>query len=66
LVKQLKKTARNVTSNATAELSATDLSGGDATGGACTTGYCHLGGAAIPDKEAYGAGVVDAAAAVKR
>jgi lantibiotic leader peptide-processing serine protease len=66
LVKQLRKTARNVTGNATAELSATDLSGGDATGGACPTGYCHLGGPAIPDKEAYGAGIVDAAAAVKR
>ena len=47
-------------------LSATDLSGGDSAGGTCTTGYCHLGGPAVPDKEAYGAGIVNAAAAVKR
>jgi subtilisin family serine protease len=66
LVEQLTSTARKVTGNATAPLSGTDLSGGDATGGACTTGYCHLGGPAIADREAYGAGIVDAAAAVRR
>ena len=66
LVKQLTKTARKVKGNTTPGLSATDLSGGDSAGGTCPTGYCHLGGPAIPDKEAYGAGIVNAAAAVKR
>jgi len=66
LVKQLTKTARNVKGNTTPALSATDVSNGDSSGVACTTGYCHLGGPAILDKEAYGAGIVNAAAAVKR
>ncbi len=66
LVKQLTATARTVKGNTTPALSATDLSNGDSSGVACTTGYCHLGGPAIPDKEAYGAGIVNAAAAVKR
>lgn len=66
LVKQLTKTATKAKGNTTPALSATDLSGGDSAGGTCTTGYCHLGGPAIPDKEAYGAGIVNAAAAVKR
>ena len=66
LVKQLTKTARKVKGNTTPGLSATDLSGGDSAGGTCSTGYCHLGGPAIPDKDAYGAGIVNAAAAVKR
>jgi subtilisin family serine protease len=66
LIDRLQNTARNVHGNTTQPLSATDLSAGDQSGVACGTGYCHLGGAAIPDKEAYGAGVVDAAAAVGR
>ena len=66
LLQQLTKTARNVKGNTTPELLASDLSGGDSAGGSCPTGYCHLGGPAIPDRDAYGAGIVDAAAAVKR
>ena len=66
LVNQLTKTARKVKGNTTPGLSATDLSAGDSAGGTCPTGYCHLGGPAISDKEAYGAGIVNAAAAVKR
>ncbi len=31
---------------------------------ACTTGFCHLGGSPVPFTEAYGAGIVDAGAAV--
>ncbi len=50
--------------NTTPALSATDTSPGDRTGVACPSGYCHLGGRAIADAEAYGAGVVDAARAV--
>ena len=34
--------------------------------GTCTTGYCHLGGPAIPERTATGAGIVNAATAVKR
>ncbi len=46
--------------NYTPGLSATDFSNGDRNGLACSTGYCHLGGTAIEDDEAYGAGIVDA------
>jgi len=65
LVAHLKATAQDITGNTTPPLSATDTSGGDLTGGTCPSGYCHLGGAPIPDSEAYGAGLVDAAAAVE-
>jgi subtilisin family serine protease len=47
--------------NTTQPLSATDTSPGDLSNiytDDCTTGYCHLGGAAIPDDEAYGAGLL--------
>jgi len=47
--------------NPTPPLSATDTSPGDLTGVPCPTGYCHLGGSPIPDAEAYGAGLVNAA-----
>jgi lantibiotic leader peptide-processing serine protease len=50
--------------NRTQPLSATDMSGGDLTGGSCPTGYCHLDGAAISNREAYGAGVINARMAV--
>jgi hypothetical protein len=50
--------------NATPPLSATDTSSADLTGAACTNGYCHLGGKPIKTKEAFGAGLVNAAAAV--
>ena len=50
--------------NATPPLSATDTSNTDLTGDACPGGYCHLGGKAIKAKEAFGAGLVNAAKAV--
>jgi subtilisin family serine protease len=50
--------------NKTQPLSAADTSPGDLTGVACATGYCHLGGPAIDDGDAYGAGVINAAEAV--
>ena len=50
--------------NATPPLSATDTSAGDLTGAACPRAYCHLGGPAISDAEAYGAGVVHAGRSV--
>jgi hypothetical protein len=50
--------------NTTPPLSATDTSPGDNTGVACPTGYCHLGGRAISDREAYGAGILNALRAV--
>jgi len=62
----LKATARDGVRNTTPVLSATDTSPGDRTGVACATGYCHLGGPAISRREAYGAGIVDALAAVRR
>jgi subtilisin family serine protease len=57
-------TATPIRGNTTQPLSARDTSAGDYTGIACATGYCHNGGPAIADAEAYGAGLVDAAAAV--
>jgi len=45
--------------NATAPLSASDTTAGDSSGVPCTNGYCHLGGAAISNAEAYGAGLLD-------
>ena len=62
----LKNSARQVTGNQTQVLSATDKSNSDLDGSACPTGYCHLGGAAVSDSEAYGAGIVDARNAVNR
>lgn len=52
--------------NTTPPLSKTDTSAGDRTpsAGPCSGGYCHLGGKAIKAKEAFGAGLVNAAAAV--
>lgn len=58
LVSFLKEHARSAT-NSTEVLSATDLSDGDLTGTVCDQGYCHLGGGAVPNDEAYGAGIVD-------
>jgi subtilisin family serine protease len=65
LVAALKKSAHKITGNATPGVSASDTSPGDAGGPACPGGYCHLGGAAISDSDAYGAGLVNAAKAVK-
>ncbi len=64
IVAVLKGTARDA-HNTTQPLSATDTSPADRTGVPCPTGYCHLGGRAVSDREAYGAGIVDAAAAVR-
>ncbi len=50
--------------NATPPVSATDTSAADQTGDTCPFGWCHLGGAAIPDSEAYGAGIVNADRAI--
>ena len=65
LVRLLKDGAREVRGNTMRPLSARDTSPGDRTGVACPTGYCHLGGEAIEDEEAYGAGLVDARAALR-
>jgi subtilisin family serine protease len=56
LIARLKATARSV-HNVTPPLSATDTSPGDLTGVACPGGYCHLGGPAISNRNAYGAGL---------
>jgi len=66
LERTLKSSARHVTGNQTQELSATDTSKSDLTGQDCPTGFCHLGGARISDRDAYGAGIVDARRAVDR
>ena len=65
LIKILKDGAQKIHGNTTQPLSATDLSVGDLTGLLCFDGYCHLGGKAITDGDAYGAGLVDAYAVVK-
>ena len=64
LANHLKASARGA-NNRTPPLSARDRSPGDATGIACDSGYCHLGGKRIDDREAYGAGIVDARKATK-
>jgi len=65
LVSYLKATADDLHGNTTRAISATDTSPGDLSGVACPTGYCHLGGPTISDRDAYGAGLIDAAAAVR-
>ncbi|MFP5347572.1 MAG: S8 family serine peptidase [Actinomycetes bacterium] len=57
LVAQLKSQAVDRV-NYTRAVSATDTSPGDLSGVPCATGYCHLGGDRIPNREAYGAGLV--------
>jgi subtilisin family serine protease len=64
LVDVLLSSAEDPGRNTTPGLSRTDTSVSDLTGKACPTGYCHLGGGAISNSDAYGAGLVDAAAAV--
>jgi lantibiotic leader peptide-processing serine protease len=71
----LQKGARKA-KNQTPPLDPNDTSPGDRTGVPCTgdisatgqklAGYCHLGGPAISNREAYGAGIVDAWGSVKR
>ncbi len=65
LIQILKSSTSKISGNTTQVLSATDTSAADRTGVACASGYCHLGGAAIADTDAYGAGLVNAEAAVK-
>jgi len=65
LVEIVKDSAQQITGNETPPLDPSDTSPGDIGGPACPTGYCHLGGDPIPDEDAYGAGLVDAAAAVE-
>ena len=69
LLSRLKDGARRISGNTTPPWSATDTSPGDQSGVACRfidagasvpDAYCHLGGQPIPDREAYGAGLVDA------
>jgi subtilisin family serine protease len=66
LVSHLRATARAGIGNATPPLSPTDSSA-DASGAPCPAGYCHLDWSAPPisDAAAYGAGLLDAAAAVR-
>jgi lantibiotic leader peptide-processing serine protease len=61
LIARLKRLANDGPTNRTRALSATDTSPGDLTGLPCVTGYCHLEGPRIPDREAYGAGLVNVA-----
>jgi subtilisin family serine protease len=65
LARELVENARRLHGNRTPGLSASDRSPGDLSGIPCTTGYCHLGGVAIADDEAYGAGLVDIDKAVR-
>ena len=54
--------------NLTPGLLAGDQSKGDLTAlypDRCTAGYCHLGGPAIPDSDAYGAGLINLGRAVR-
>ena len=67
LIKFLKKSAVTpvkLLTNTTPPVSATDVSAADLTGDTCDFGYCHLAGKAIKAKEAFGAGLVNAAKAV--
>ncbi len=61
LVARLSSGATSPGHNLTPVLSSTDTSPGDLSGAACPTGFCHLGGKAVPDSEAYGAGLVSVA-----
>ena len=64
IIKIVKSNARKVKGNRTPPLSKTDKTAGDLTGVLCGTGYCHLGGKAVSDREAYGAGILDVYKAV--
>jgi subtilisin family serine protease len=61
LVSMLKAKAVDPGHNLTQVVSPTDTSPGDLNGVACPTGFCHLGGPAISDRDAYGAGLVNVA-----
>ncbi len=57
-VQALKDSAIDPGTNFTQVLSATDTSNADLTDEACPQGYCHLGGPAVSNADAYGAGLV--------
>jgi lantibiotic leader peptide-processing serine protease len=59
LVGMLKAKAVDPGRNFTQVVSATDTSPADLDGTACPTGFCHLGGPAIPNRDAYGAGLIN-------
>ena len=59
LIARMKRLANDDPRNYTRALSATDTSPGELVPQPCETGLCHLGGARIPDSEAYGAGLVN-------
>jgi hypothetical protein len=58
ILDRLRATARPAV-NWTTSLSPTDRAAGDLSGIPYPTGFCHLGGARIPNREAYGAGILD-------
>jgi hypothetical protein len=60
LVQFLKSHITRVAGNTTTAVSNIDTSPMDRTGDPCPYGNCHLGGPAISDADAYGAGLVDA------
>ena len=62
LVEKLKQGAKHISGNKTPPYSSTDTSPGDRVQSTCVSpyNYCHLGGAPISDREAYGAGLVNA------
>ncbi len=60
LIAQVKTRTITLSGNTTTQASATDTTAGDLGGAVCTGGYCHLGGAVIPDSEAFGTGLVNA------
>src|SRR6266536_3175420 len=59
LVSLLKAEAVDPGPNFTPVVSATDRLSGDLNHVACPTGFCHLGGPAISNREAYGAGFIN-------
>ncbi len=61
LVGMLKAKAVDPGHNFTQVVSPSDKSRADLDGTACPTGFCHLGGPAVSDSDAYGAGLVNVA-----
>jgi hypothetical protein len=61
LVSMLKAKAVDPGHNFTQVVSPSDKSHADLDGTACPTGFCHLGGPAVSDSDAYGAGLVNVA-----
>lgn len=61
LIAALKANAIIPGTNNTPPVSASDTSPADLTNVHCPTGFCHLGGTAISNAEAYGAGLVNVA-----